>query len=210
MSLQDFWVSVRTGAGMVAPRAIVDSPELDPEAIERTLRGATLWLSPSAVAGFEEADFDFLPEEERGHLSDLVRQFREVARSVDPRGPASQEAVDQALPLFLGIVERLDFRRYEDPEAYRLGKLIEREIGDQRLPGLAELRFRTGRDQTGDPGLWIWAFLDDRTSEDDERFVATARQLWSELGAIARRVCPERFPYISFRSLAEESKPVEA
>jgi len=210
MALRDFWISVRTAAKMFAPQAIVDSPRLDAEAIERTLRGATLWLSTSAVAGFDEKDFSFLPDAERTRLAKLVTEFRTVASTVRPTAPAPNDAVEKALPLFRDIVQSLEFERYGDAEAYRLGKLIEYEIASYRPAHLAELRFNTGLDHSGEPALWIWAFLSADVSEKDEEFLATAQTLRDLLDPVARRVAPDRWPYISFRSLSEQSEPVEA
>ncbi len=204
MALQDFWISVRTGVRLSSARAIVDSPHLDADAIERTLRGATFWLTRGAVAGFDEADFPFLPEPERAHLADLVAKFRAVASTVNPTAPAPREAVERALPLFAEIVRSLEFDRFEDPEAYRLGKTIEREIESYRPPELVELRFRAGRDHTGDPGLWIYGFLGGSASGSEEAFLGATPRLRELLDSVARQVAPDRFPYISFRDLAEE------
>jgi hypothetical protein len=162
--VQDFWTNVRMGAKLFATQAIVDSPQLDAEAIERMLRGTTHWLSPRAVAGFDEQDFSFLPGTERAKLAKLVADFREVASSVGPTAPAPDHVVEKALPLFRDIVQSLEFHRYGDPEAYRLGKLIEQELQAHRPAELAELRFNTGLDHSGDPALWIWAFLTEEVS----------------------------------------------
>jgi hypothetical protein len=146
MALLDFWNNVRTAARMIAPRAIVDAPRLDAGDIERALRGATFWLTRGAVAGYEESDFSFLPEAERARLTQLVTEFREVASTVKPAAPAPESAVEKALPLFLDIVNTLEFDRYGDAEAFRLGKLIEQALEPHRPPELAELRFNTGLD----------------------------------------------------------------
>ena len=111
-------------------------------------------------------------------------------------------------------VQALEFDHYGDDEAFRLGKLIEQDIEHDRPPELAELRFVTGLDHTGDPGLWIWVFLSDDVSKTDKAFLKAARRLDEYLNPIAseisRRFVPDRFPYLSFRPLAEQSMPVEA
>ena len=56
-------------------------------------------------------------------------------------------------------MEFLEFDRYADAEAYRLGKLIERELRPRWPVELAQLRFNTGLDHSGDPALWVWAYL---------------------------------------------------
>ncbi|APW59938.1 hypothetical protein [Paludisphaera borealis] len=210
MSLHDFWTNVRMGARLIAPQGFVDAPRLDADDFTRRLRSATLWLTPRAVDGFEEEDFPFLPEAERARLTKLVNDFRKVARTVNPTVPVPTAVVENALPLFRDIVLMLEFDRFEDDEAYRLGKMIEQEIEPYRPRELADLRFRTGEDHTGDPGLWIWAFLSDDASKTDEEFLKTAQKLRELLDPVARRIAPDRWPYLSFRSLAEQSEPVEA
>lgn len=165
MALRDFWISVQAGAGLLSPRATSDSPRIDPSEMERTLRNAVMWLTPSSVSGFDENDFPFLPEAERSELSACVAEFRRVARQVPPTGPAAPEQIEQALPPFLRIVELLEFDRFGNAEAFRIGKQVERRIEPIRPPELEELRFDARSDHAGDPGLWIWVHLAD---DDDE------------------------------------------
>jgi hypothetical protein len=210
MALCDFWLNVRTGARLIAPHVTVDAPKLDSSAIEQSLRRATLWQTPRSVAGFNEADFDFLPDTERARLAQLVTDFRKIASGVKPTAPASEDQIAQALPLFRDIVGMLEFDRYGDAEAYRLGKQIEQAIEAYRLRELAELRFDTGSDHSGDPAIWIWAFLTDTAAESDERFLENAQRLRELLDPVARMIAPERWPYLSFRSLVEQAQSVEA
>jgi hypothetical protein len=203
-------MSVRRGAGLIAPQVTVDATKLDARAIERNLQGATLWLTPRVVADFNEADFDFLPDAERARLAELVTKFRKIASEVKPTAPATDDQVAQALPLFRDIVGMLEFDRYGDAEAYRLGKQIEQAIESYRPKELAELRFNTGPDHSGDSAIWIWAFLTDAAAESDERFLEIAQQLRGMLDSVARTVAPDRWPYLSFRSLAEQAATVEA
>jgi hypothetical protein len=210
MALSDFWISVRTAARLlIPPRVIADSPRVDAASIEARLRQADLWLTPRAVEGFAEKDFDFLPDEERKSLANLVNEFRSVASRVDPKGPIPTDVVDRAAPLFRDIVQRLGFDRYEDAEAYRLGKQIEQTLTPHWPEEIAELRFKTGLDQTGDPGLWIWAILNDAASRSDDQFLQNAQRLRPLLDTVARQVAPDRWPYLSFRSLAEQLEPAE-
>lgn len=210
MALSDFWVSIRSAAHLVAPQVTVDAPSLNPNDIERALRGATFWLTPRAVAGFIEADFEFLPDADRERLAQLVSGFRDVASGVNPTAPATDDQVSRALPLFRDIVGMMEFDRYGDAEAFRLGKKIERAIEPYRPDQLAELRFNTGSDHSGNPAIWIWAFLTDAASETDERFLENARHLRQMLDHVARTIAPDRWPYLSFRSLSEQAEPVEA
>jgi len=210
MALCDFWISVRTAAKLFAPQAIVDAPRLDAGEIERILRETTFWLTPGAVAGFDEKDFSFLPDAEKTRLAKLVTEFRQVASAVSPRAPVPNDALERALPLFREIVESLGFERYEDADAFRLGTLIEQAIDSDRPPELAGLRFRTGLDHSGDPAIWIWAFLTEEISKNDDDFLKAARRLRAILDPIARRVDPDRWPYLSFRPITEPAEAVEA
>ncbi len=210
MALGDFWVNVRTGARRVAPRAVVDSPKLEASQIEKGLRVSDLWLTPKAVDGYSEADFSFLPENERRRLTQLVESFRQIAFMVPPAEPATPELVEQALPLFRDIVGALEFDRYGDVEAYRLGKQIENAIRGRRPAELAELRFNTGLDQTGDLGLWIWAILTDDTAVDDQQFFTHTERVRKLLDVVSRSIEPSRWPYIRFCTVSEQVELTEA
>jgi hypothetical protein len=210
MAFDDFWINVRSAARLPIPQSIVDSAPLDPETIERALRSTTTWLTPGAVAGFDEGDFSFLTETERTHFTRLVRDFSAKISNLSPAAPTPRDVVERSLPLFREIVESLEFNRYGDPEAFRLGKMIEKKIASHRPPELADLRFNTGSDHSGDPALWIWVFLSAEVSGNDEEFLNAASNLREQLDPVARRVAPDRWPYISFRSLVEQSEPVEA
>ena len=61
MALQEFWNNVRIGARLIAPQVVADAPRLDRGSIESALRGATLWLTPRAVEGFDEGGFPVPP-----------------------------------------------------------------------------------------------------------------------------------------------------
>lgn len=139
-----------------------------------------------------------------------MAEFRQIASAVKPIAPPSSDRLEQAIPLFRDIIAMLEFDRYGDADAYRLGKQIEREIESYRPAELAELRFRTGPDHSGDPGLWIWSYLTGAAEESDERFLEYARKLDDMLDPIAREIAPDRWPYLSFRSLAEQAEPLEA
>jgi len=210
MVFQHFWINVGTAARFTPQQRIVDAPRLDPSESERILQQDTHWFTPRSVAGFEEADFDFLPDAERTRPAKLVNEFQAISSTVSPKTPPSAETVAKALPLFRDMVQLLGFDRYGDVEAYRLGKQIEPAIEPDRPAELAELRFNTGLDHSGDPALWIWAFLTDEAAATDERFLRTAQDLSDFLDPVARTVAPDRWPYISFRALADQAEPVEA
>ncbi len=210
MAFDDFWMSVRTAARLPVPKSLVDSPRLDAEAIDRALHKTTVWLSAAAVAGFKKAHFSFFTDAERLRLAELHRDLLVAVAQKSQTALPAADLIENTLPIFRGIVQALEFDRYGDPTAFRLGKLIENAIAPRRPPELAELRFNMGSDHSGDPALWIWAFLSADVSESDEKFLEAAPALGDLLDPVARQVAPDRWPYISFRSMAEQSEPAEA
>jgi hypothetical protein len=210
MAFQDFWMNVRTAAGTIARQAVVDSPRLDPNEIEQTLRGGNQWFTPRAVERFDVKEFEFLPLVERERLADLVKDFRAFTSRVDPKEPVSEGVLERARALFRDILLLLEFNRYGDPEAYRLGKQIEQVVEAHRPQELAELRFNTGLDHSGDPAIWIWGFLTEEAAATDDQFLENATKLRDWLDPIARRIAPDRWPFLSFRSIAEEADLVKA
>lgn len=193
---------------------------------EDPLGGLDLWLSPNVVSDFYVDDFDFLPEADRIRLKEAVDNFRSVAEKVPPAEPTAKAQRDEARPFLMEIAKILAFDRYQDPDALRLGKLIERELARYRLDTIARLEFKTDFDHTGDPGIWIRVYLTKESSKTDDEFLENAREVRQILDAIARQVIGEdgrrliragrggealeRWPYISFRSIGERAKAVGA
>lgn len=209
MGLDRFWISLRTAAKLPLSRLIVDSPRCDGGSIVSTLRESPFWLTRAAVAGFNESDFAFLIDDEQICLANLVTDFLAAVPKLRTSAPAPG-VVEKGLSIFREIVQSLECDRCGYPEPFRLGNLIEQEIASRRPPELAELCFNMGSDHTAEPGLWIWVFLSAEVSENDEQFLEIAQKVGDLLDAVAREVVPDRWPYLYFRSLAEQSEPVEA
>ena len=209
MALQEFWNNVRIGARMIAPQVVADSPQLDRDFIERKLRAATLWLTPARSRDSTRRISRSSPRKRVRVWPNLSRNSA-LSAKLGPTDPAPREVVESALPLFLEILQMLDFGRYGDAEAYRLGKQIEQKLQPEWPKEIAELRFKTGLDHTGDPGLWIWVFLTEEVSKNDDDFLKAAQRLRAVLDPIARRVDPDRWPYLSFRPITEPAEAVEA
>src|SRR5947209_4671518 len=100
MAKDDFLLSVRTAVGTLLPRVDAEHPYTDREELEGILRRSDLWLSKSAVAGFERDDFNDLDPETREALDRDVSAFLDVASKVDPKRPATPAQVDAALRPF--------------------------------------------------------------------------------------------------------------
>lgn len=210
MAMNEFWNSVRIGASRIlSPKVVVESPRLDPALFEAAFGTADMWLTPNCVEGFDPVDFAFLPDDERQKLEQHVKSFIEIAQQVPPDGPATKEQRKQAIGHFTEIILQLRFDRFGDWEAYQIGKQIEQAIAAHRPAELAELRFNTGLDNTGDPAVWIWAILSDEGA-DESVFAQNTTSIHKILAAAARRACPNRWPYIRFRSMSEQNEYAEA
>jgi hypothetical protein len=209
MSLEQFWTNVRIGARLTAPEVIADAPTLDEAAIESALRKETHWLTPETVEGFQESDFPFLSNDERERLAKAVEGFEKATATMSPTAAPSAHELELALPHFREIVKILEFNRYGDAEAYRLGKQIEKKLQPLQLGDIAELRFNTGLDHSGDPALWIWVFLTEEISSKDADFLKSASRLREIVQPIAQRASPDRWPYLSFLPIREPAEVAE-
>jgi len=204
VSLRDFWTSVQSAARMVAPRAFEDSPKLDASRIEHTLRKSNHWLTPSAIEGFDPAEFSFLSEEERRALSDSVARFLQVAESVPANAPPTETQVAKALPHFARIVEILRPDKYSGLDAFVLGKQLERSLNGKLPAWVRELRFESGTDATGDRGLWIWVEVDDSAVTGDDAYTQNLRPVINLLETTVRRLSPDWWPYVHIRTVSEQ------
>jgi len=202
VSLQDFWISIRAGSGFLTPHVTADSPLVDTDRVARNLQAAVIWLTPRCVDGFDENDFGFLPEAERRDLSQAVERFREIASRVNPKGRATTQQIQDALPPFLQILKILGIpnNKYADAEALIDGKRIEQYLSGHLPSSVVELRFETGDDSSGGPGLWVWVvFKDDVAADDAVLFLAT-EEVRNLVVEAVRRLGIERWPYVRFRT----------
>ena len=196
MALDNFWQSIRTGFQLYAPgRVISDTPRLDDESIDKAMARPELWLTRAVARDYDPADFDFLPAERRDELTRLVKGFRAVAAGLKLRTPATDEQVREAAPFFRGIVKALEFDRFADPEAFRIGKTIE---SDPEFPqeDVIDSRYRSGPDSTGEPGLKIMTYLPD---SDMDTFLERARLVGHDLTELVFRRGKPFWPYVSSR-----------
>jgi hypothetical protein len=206
MSLEDFWMSVRTGARFITPIPVADSIGMDRAEVERALRNHPVWATPDSVEWFDPKDFDFLPAPERQELIDSVERFLSVVLHVSPDQPATDQQVQEALPYFQRITEILRMDKYADAEALVLGKRIERQLADKFPQSVQELRFETGPDLYGSPALWIWVILKDEAAEE-EVFSSNVRAVRELLTRTVRKLRLERWPFVRFRSADELDPP---
>ena len=200
--LEDFLLNVRTAARLLAPTVDADSVAANPHWIEQGLATAAIWLTPRTVEQFDPDDFDFLSDGERDQLSEAVEQFRSIAGQVPPDDPALPTQQQEARQAFERILEIIAPRRYADPQALRLGKQLERRLADRLPHAVAELRFRTGTDVGGDPGLWISVVLRDEYAPK-ELLLEAARPVRKMLETEVRRLGTGYWPYVRFVTESE-------
>ena len=130
MAINEFVSDVRTAARLGTPVVSVDSQKLDARRIKSLLESADLWLTTRAVSGFDEADFSFLPENERAALTEAVHVFRDAAAETPPDGPAPKPVRDRAAAAL--------------PNSYRCRRMagwtMARCISWQRIPSPSRFR----------------------------------------------------------------------
>lgn len=202
MSLDKFWWNIRTNTRGITSGPVSDTLRIEPGEIEQALRNDTGWLSLMSLRGFDPDDFDFLPAITREELADAVERVRTIATRIAPGGSATEAQVEEALPAFARIVEILQFDVYADPQALRIGKLVEERITGFVPEFVADLRFETGEDVRGAQAIWIWVILKDEAATRELLGLNTkvARQL---LTAAIRELDMDYWPYVSFRSVSE-------
>ncbi|QGJ70670.1 Hypothetical protein PBC10988_23680 [Planctomycetales bacterium 10988] len=203
MSLRKFWQNVRLGASLLVPTVMVDSPHLSEGQLTTMLADSDLWLTPRAVEGYQERDFEFLEDGERAELTSHVNAFQKIAQQVPSDQPATDEQHDQALPHFRKIVQILNPRKYADLAAFKIGKQVERLIAGELPKYVQELRFQTGSDSTGDPGIWVLVIVNEKAT-DSKLFSSISRQVRDLLFGTIQDLEVDYWPYINFRSESEQ------
>jgi hypothetical protein len=210
LTLQDrqFWVgaffrNIQQSCRVIYWAAVADRPRLTPEWIDDVLDKNHGWLTPQTAANYEAAAFDFLPPDELHRLNAAVGRVRSVAAALGPNVVASAEQRERAKPAFKAILQLLEFDRFDDAEAFRLGKTVERKLASNRPPHLDHLRFRTGLDSTDDPALWVWVYVAEDGEYDDATFLSRAEVIETALKPVAREVAPEGRVYLYFRTTSD-------
>lgn len=151
-------------------------------------------------------------------LLDYARKWEPVDRNSMPDHNLNDtekdlilgELVKLATPILEEIILFLEADHFLTADAFRAGKQIEARLRMKGWPDeLSELKFHSGMDHSGDPGLWIWVFLKDTVLSSDEAFKTSTRRIRTLLREIAKDVTSERFPYISFRTVSERVPALE-
>jgi hypothetical protein len=201
-----FFRGIQQSSRVIYWAAVADRPRLTPEWIDDVLEKNHGWLTSQTADRYDAEAFDFLPPNELQRLTAAVGRVRAVAAELGPKDSASADQRERAKPALKEILQLLEFDRYDDPEAFRLGKMIERRLASEWPPHLDHLRFRTGFDSTDDPALWVWAFVAQTGEYDPVPFLEWASDLRQLLDPVSREVAPEGRALVYFRSTAEQSE----
>jgi hypothetical protein len=196
--LHDFWMNITHAFGGMPPFAVPNGPRLTDGLIEKKFR-----LSRHTAEGFQEVAFSFLSPGELAELKEAVRSVREVASELGSRVVATTGEKARALPHFQKIVRMLAPDRFADPEAFKLGTIIEQKL-TLRPPHLDHLRFMSGLDSTDDPALWVWAFVKESGEHDEQAFFQGVDEVKPVLEPMLREVAPEGRVYLRFRSTLDQ------
>jgi hypothetical protein len=190
-----FLTNFKRAAHPISPAAHSNGIRLDPAYLEVLLRRSTSWLTPRAVKGFDSKDFSELNEDARSALKAAVEQFSSIAKRAPRDGPAPTELVDEALPVFLKILEVLE-PILDEYAAYHM--LKHTELSDF----VTDFAIRAGLDSTGDPGVWVWVIIKDEAA--DLKFREQVAETRRQVDAAIHEADIGRWPYIRFRTESEQ------
>jgi hypothetical protein len=199
MALDTFWWTLKSAARSSFGRVRSDSPHVATSSLERRLRNAVPWLTPAAVEGFDPNDFSFLSLDEREELRSSVEEFRRVAATVPPSGPASDEQIRAAGAAFDRILEILRPDTNPDVDALRASKILE----NLRFPEVVKLIWEFDTDAAGDPAIRVWVVLKDEVAERPNYFEDAVR-IRDQIDLALRRQGVRRWPYILFHTASEQ------
>ncbi len=128
MARDNFFADVRRAVSIVAPRVETNSPFTNNDYLQKMLRAADLWLTPTVVAAFEPGDFADVDGGVRDMLANSVEEFRRIATAVDPNGPVRPEQREAALPSFTQVVKIVQEFVREDWVSASAALLAEAEV----------------------------------------------------------------------------------
>jgi hypothetical protein len=157
MSLPMFANSVRLAASFLSPEAWEDPAHPTPEDRTRARELADIWLTPATVQDYWDADFAWLPSDQRVELGEAVAAFRAIADAVSLAGPVSDEQVEGALPALLTFVKFVQ-PYIAFPEAITARRAIWQAWVPNR-EWIPAFDFRLEDDWTGISVIRVWLIL---------------------------------------------------
>ncbi len=172
MAKSEFLQNLKTARNLFFHRVHTDHPGLDPNTLQAQLARAAIWLSPSAVRGFDVRDFPELSSDTRSQLKENVERFLRIAKQVPPTKPATNEQVQEAMTAFLKVLEILNPYLVTGSEIKQVRAALE---GIEFPKEVLTWEYELGADSTGDPAVWIWVFVDDASAEREDFSAVAAR-----------------------------------
>lgn len=195
MDKEQFLENVRAAADYLSPAFHVNGIRLNPEHLSELLRERLFWLTPAAVEEFDPDDFGELSDEARERLARDVEAFRAIAEQASAEKSPSKDQVREASAHFISILSTLQ-RHLEGFNLYHALK-------QRAFPEIVrDFAIKIGDDSTGDPAVWVWVILAEPV--EGPRIVEILREMQTGVDAVLRRLKIDRYPYIRFRTEAEQ------
>jgi len=198
-SKKEFLANVRLGRNLFFHGGVtIDPLSLDANNVsERMTRGA-LWLTPKAVHGFSESDFQELPSDTLSTLKAAVEAFRKIAFDVPPTDAPSKDHFVQAAREYLTILKTLEPYLPVRDEA----QAIESALSSLDYPDwVVNWDYEFGSDKEGEPALWVNIFADNslpRTS-----YASKAMQFFPKIRDTLAALGVRRWPYVKISAQPE-------
>jgi len=200
MARSEFLRNVRTAASFLLPKPTTGNGQSEAE-VERLFRGASIWLIPEAVKGFDSTALGWFPHfspENRKKLERSVLAFRDVAEQVPVNEPAKQGQVNSALPPIMDLLDLL--KPYLDDLAIQANRTL---IDAGPWPeGIVGFVCESRNDSEGEAALFVWVIVDE-TVRSIEELVPKSNEISLRVMDVLRNM--GRFIYVRFRAASESS-----
>lgn len=181
-----------------------DSPSVDTQAVAMTIARAAIWLTPKSVAGFNPVDFPELGPQGLRALQVAVGKFLDIAKTVPPNKPATDDQYRIAAAAFTDMLEILAPYLPVAEEARRIEKVLQ---GVGFPSWVVNWDFELGSDSEGASAVWVNVFADEERAP-----LKQAGKFASELTTKIRMAFAasgiDRGPYIRMRTASEHKAQV--
>jgi hypothetical protein len=203
MAKQEFLSNFRVARNLFAhPHVHTDSSQINPQALERMLARAAIWLTPKSVKGFNADDFSELGTDRQKELQVAVREFLEVANQVPPNEPATPEQFGKATMAFAKMLAILQPYVPIPQEGNQVEEALKRV---DFPPWVVNWDYELGSDEDGSPAVWINVFADQDTAPRRE-FGRFASQATTNIQQALSAAGSNRWPYVRLRTAVEHKQ----
>jgi hypothetical protein len=163
MAVAELLYQFRLAAAMLAPWEYADGKFGRENLDDFALRGKRIWWRREVVEGLDEALFSDLDHDEKEKLESEKSKFLREIGGADSAAPDRVLAARDAFLAIYGIVgAKLTHEKVVAAVRY-LGELIrEKYRGDW----FVRFHVRFENDWSGDPAIYVWLIVDDRTMDD--------------------------------------------